>query len=102
MIARIWKGVTPASRADAYVDYLEATGIGDLRATEGNLGVYLLRRERQGRAEFLLLSLWETPEAIRRFAGPEMDKARYYPEDENFLLELEPTVDHYEVVRQVD
>jgi heme-degrading monooxygenase HmoA len=45
-----------------------------------------------------LLTLWESEEAIKRFAGTNMEKAKYYPEDEQFLLELEPTVTHYEVM----
>lgn len=98
MIARIWRGVTPEARADAYFDYLMKTGVPALRATAGNRGVYVLRRLAEGRAEFLLISLWESFEAIRRFAGPELDKAVYYPEDKDFLLELEPRVSHFEVL----
>ena len=50
------------------------------------------------KAHFLLLTLWESEDAIKRFAGSNIEKAKYYPEDELFLLELEPTVTHYEVV----
>jgi len=98
MIARTWHGMTDASRADEYLDYLNRTGVPDYRATPGNLGVYLLRRIEGDVAHFLLLTLWESEEAIHRFAGPEIEKARYYPEDEQFLLELEPTVTHYDVL----
>ena len=49
-------------------------------------------------AHFLLISLWESMDAIRRFAGEDAERARYYPEDEQFLLELEPTVQHYDVL----
>jgi heme-degrading monooxygenase HmoA len=74
------------------------TGLKDYRATEGNRGVYVLRRVGEGRAEFLLISLWESFDAIRRFAGPEIENAVYYPKDKEFLLELDPHVLHYEVV----
>jgi len=57
----------------------------------------LLRREGD-RAHFLLISLWESLEAIRAFAGDDLERARYYPEDVKFLLALEPTVTHYEVL----
>ena len=97
MIARIWRGVTSSSKADEYLDYLNKTGIADYQATEGNQGVYVLRRVEADRAHFLLLTLWESLDAIKRFAGPDFDKARYYPEDDEYLLEREPTVDHYEV-----
>ena len=98
LIARVWHGVTDAARADAYTDYLERTGARECRATPGNRGVYVLRRIRQNRAEFTFISLWDSFEAIRRFAGEDYEKARYYPEDRDFLIELEPFVEHYDVV----
>ncbi len=98
MIARIWHGVTAAAKSEEYLDYLRATGVPDYRATEGNLGVYVLRRIESERAHFLTLSLWESMEVIKGFAGSDPEKARYYPEDEEFLLEFEPTDSHYEVL----
>ena len=98
MIARSWDGVTPAAQADEYADYVQRTGITDLVATDGNLGVYLLRRREGDRARFRVLSLWESMEGIRRFAGDDPEKARYYPEDRRFLLALEPNVEHFDVV----
>ncbi|MGZ3987954.1 MAG: antibiotic biosynthesis monooxygenase family protein [Flavisolibacter sp.] len=98
MIARTWHGITEASQADEYLNYLNKTGIPEYRLTPGNLGVYVLRRIEGDRAHFLLLTLWESEAAIKRFAGPDMEQAKYYPEDEHFLLELEPNVTHYEVL----
>lgn len=98
MIARIWHGVTAAEKADEYLDYLNETGVPDYRATEGNRGVYVLRRIEGDRAHFLTLSFWGSMEEITSFAGPEPEKAKYYPEDEKFLLDFEPVVGHYEVV----
>jgi heme-degrading monooxygenase HmoA len=97
MIARIWHGVTAATQADRYLEYLKQTGIPDYQATAGNLGVYVLQRIEEDKAHFQLISLWESFEAIKNFAGPEPEKARYYPQDTEFLLELEETVTHYEV-----
>ncbi len=101
MIARTWHGMTDASKADEYLDYLNKTGVPEYRATQGNLGVYVLRRIEGNVAHFLLLTLWESEEAIKRFAGADMEAARYYPEDEQFLLELEPKVTHYEVMAKM-
>ncbi len=98
MIARIWRGITPESKADHYVDYLRKTGVKEYRSTKGNRGVYLLRRIVDGSAEFTLISLWDSMESIRRFAGPDVEKAVYYPEDKDFLVELEPEVSHYQVL----
>ncbi|MCI0398111.1 MAG: antibiotic biosynthesis monooxygenase [Chloroflexi bacterium] len=99
MIARIWHGVTPAAKADEYVEFLYRTGIPDYLATKGNQGAYILRRIEGDQAHFLTLTFWESAEAVRRFSGPDMEKAYYYPEDDEFLLEKEPTVMHYEVFK---
>ncbi len=98
MIARIWKGRTLASQSDRYLDYMLTTGVQDLRATEGNQGVYVLRRIEDGQAEFTFVSLWDSLEAVQRFAGEEIDRAVYYPEDQDYLLALDPKVVHYEVL----
>jgi len=98
MLARVWRGVTPAEKADEYADYLRATGLPEYRAVEGNRGIYLLRRITQSEAEFVLVTLWDSIDAVRRFAGPDIVRAVYSPEDSTYLLALEPTVTHYEVL----
>ena len=50
---------------------------------------------------FVLTTLWDSVDAIRSFAGDDYERARYYPEDDAYLLEREPLVTHYEVL-QVD
>lgn len=97
MIARIWRGRTSASHSDEYLLFLEKTGLRDYRATEGNRGVLVLRRESEGVAQFTILTLWDSMDAIRRFAGDEPERARYYPEDPKYLLEMATFVDHHEV-----
>ncbi len=100
MIARIWHGTVPADRGDEYYEYLKKTGLPEYRQTPGNRGVTVLRRLEGDRAHFLLISFWDSWEAIRTFSGPDLEKAVYYPEDSNFLLELEPHVTHYEVLEK--
>lgn len=98
MIARTWHGVVPAAKAEAYHEYLLRTGVADYRGTEGNRGVYVLRRREREHVHFLLLTLWDSYDAIRAFAGDEISAARYYPEDQDYLVELEPCVTHYQVL----
>jgi heme-degrading monooxygenase HmoA len=98
MIARTWRGATKAEDADAYLDYLHQTGFAEYRKTPGNRGVLGLRRIVNDRAEFFLVSLWESEESIRQFAGDEIEKAVFYPEDEQFLVDRDLHVSHYEVV----
>jgi heme-degrading monooxygenase HmoA len=102
MIARAWHGTVPTGRADAYHAYLSRTGVPDYRSTPGNRGVHVLRRTEGALTRFLLITYWETWDAIRAFAGDDVERARYYPEDEAFLVELEPTVTHYEVLETAD
>ena len=99
-VARVWHGVTPAAKADTYAAYLARTGMADCRATPGNRGVQVLPRMAGGEAHFLFISFWDSMDAIRAFAGEEVERARYYPEDRDYLLELEPTVTHYEVLER--
>ena len=98
MIARTWHGVTDAAKSDEYLEYLKQTGVPEYEACEGNRGVYVLRKMKGEEAHFLLLTLWESIESIKEFAGEEIEKAKYYPEDVKFLRELEPNVTHYEVL----
>ncbi len=98
MIARVWRGVTRAEDGEAYASYMGGTGGRALLATPGNRGIYMLRRIKEERAEFVMISLWESEEAIRGFAGDDIGVAVFYPEDEQYLVERELTVSHYEVI----
>jgi len=98
MIARIWRGTVREADKDTYYEYLKKTGLREYAATPGNRGVYTLRRVANGQCEFLLLTLWESWDAIRTFAGPDYEQAVYYPEDDKFLLDRGPHVLHYELL----
>jgi heme-degrading monooxygenase HmoA len=97
-ILRIWRGATKRERGDEYVDYLNETGLRDYRETQGNLGALLLRRDDGDLARFTTLSLWSSLDDIRAFAGDDVERARFYPADDDFLVEREERVEHLEVV----
>ncbi len=97
MIARIWHGRTRAEDYEAYTSFLKARAIPDYRSTEGFVRLVFLRRLEGEVAHFTLITFWRDWAAIRRFAGEEVDLAKYYPEDHDFLLEFEERVTHYEV-----
>ena len=101
MIARIWRGITLAEKANAYIDYLNETGLKDYAKTPGNQGVTVLRRLQGEHCEIVLISLWESMAAVRAFAGENPERSVYYPEDEQYLLEMEPLVRHYELAEQI-
>jgi len=99
VIARMWRGwVRTADRA-AYVDYIESTGMAEYRATPGNQGAWMLARDLDdGRTEIVTLSFWASRDAIRGFAGDDIEQAVFYPDDERFLVDRETTVTHFDVV----
>ena len=102
MIARLWHGRTRAADAPAYREFLRERAIPDYRSVPGNLAVRILERADGEVAHFVTLTYWDGFESIRAFAGDDIERAKYYPEDDGFLLEFEPTVVHYEVVGAAD
>jgi heme-degrading monooxygenase HmoA len=97
MIARIWHGRTRASDFDRYSDFLRTVAIPDYSATPGFISLTFLRKIEGEEAHFTLITYWKNFEVIRNFAGDDVDKAKYYPEDDQFLLKFEDCVQHYEV-----
>ena len=101
MIVRIWHGRTPRGVADEYAAFLARRALPDYRAVPGNLEAGVYRRDEGDVTHFLTVSRWASEDAIRSFAGEELLKARYYPEDTGYLLEFESEVQHFTVVGRV-
>ena len=99
LVARLWHGRTLTAKADAYEKYLNETGVKKILATKGNFGVEVLRHADGAKTDFLVISYWESLEAVKLFAGADYQKAVIMPRDAEFLIEVEPLVVHYEVVR---
>ncbi len=97
MIARIWHGRTRLEDYEAYSEFLKERAIPDYRETEGFIRLVFLRNITGNEAHFLLITFWVNTEVIKNFAGEDYEKAKYYPEDREFLLEFEEKVKHYEV-----
>lgn len=100
MIARLWHGRTAKEDFEAYTTFLRERAAPDYRSVDGNLGIYFLRRLEGDAAHFLLVTLWESMAAVKAFAGENPEVAKYYPEDDAFLLEKEPKLQLYEVFHQ--
>ena len=96
-IARVWRGVVPFEKAEAYFSYLTDFGFRDYQTYAGNLGIHLLRRTEEARMHFLLLSFWESRQAIVAYAGADIAKAHYYAYDLECLIDPPLNVEHYEV-----
>ena len=100
MIARMWHGRVPASKAEAYRKFVNERAIPDYQSVDGNISVHILERTEGDITHFITLTFWKNLDSIKAFAGEDVERAKYYPEDKDFLLEFEPTVVHYEVVGQ--
>jgi hypothetical protein len=98
MIARRWHGRVPAAKADEYLELMKDVGLADYVATRGNCGAWCLYRRDGDVVHVEMFTLWDDLDAIRRFAGDELTKAKYYDFDPDYLLELEPEVLHFEVI----
>jgi heme-degrading monooxygenase HmoA len=102
MIARTWRGVVRAEDGQAYLEVVARTGLPASRATPGNVGFYVLERPAGDRAEILTVSLWTSMDAISAFAGPDISRAVFFPEDDAYLVERDLHADHWEVVGVAD
>lgn len=97
----MWHGRTPRSKADAYEAFLIQKAIPDYRSIRGIVDVAILRKDEGDITHFITRTHWKTEDAIRAFCGDDALKAKYYPEDADFLLEFEEKVVHYNVVSNV-
>lgn len=97
MIARVWHGRANLSKADEYAEFMKERAAPDYSSIGGLEKLYFLRRIEGDAAHFLLVTLWDSIESVKKFAGENPEKAKYYPEDESLLLEKEETSALYEV-----
>ena len=97
MIARIWHGMVPASKSEAYLELMRTVALPEYFATQGNRGAWCLHRAEGDVTHFEMLTFWDDVDAIKRFAGDDYAQAKYYPFDSDFLIEMEPHVLHFEV-----
>ena len=100
MIVRMWQGRVPTAKADAYREFINQRAIPDYQSAKGNISVYILERREGDITHFITLTFWESLEAVKDFAGENVEVAKYYPEDKDFLIDFEPLAVHYEVVGQ--
>jgi heme-degrading monooxygenase HmoA len=96
VVAREWKGRAAPARADEYHRYL-LDGVAKIRSVPGSLGVQVMRRDEAGAVEFTVISYWESREAIKAYAGQDIEKPHHLPKDRELLLELPTRVLHYDV-----
>ena len=95
MIARMWHGAVRAAKSEEYLNRMREVALPDYKSISGNRGAFCLHRMESDVAHFEMLTFWDDVEAIKRFAGEDFQRAKYYEFDRSFLIELEPNVRHY-------
>jgi heme-degrading monooxygenase HmoA len=98
VISRQWRGLAKPGHADMYVEHLRTQTFPALRRLAGFKGAAILRRDVAAGVEFLVITEWESVEAIRAFAGANVDDAVLPPEVDAMMIEYDRRVRHYEVV----
>ena len=99
MIARLWHGYTDPTNAPIYEQLLLTHILPGIHRIKGYKGCYLLQRKDGGEVEFITLTLWESLDAVKEFAGPDYSKAVIVPEAEALLTRHDAESVHYECVR---
>jgi heme-degrading monooxygenase HmoA len=102
MIARTWRGHAAPDKPDDYVRHFNGSVLPELFSIDGFLGATLLRRKRQNDIEFLVITRWESLDAIKAFAGDHYERAVVEPGAVAALQDFDETVEHYEVVSSVE
>ena len=98
-VVRLWHGWVETVNKAEYIAYMDRSGMAGYRESPGNRGAYIMARDHEdGRSTIVTVSYWESFDAIRAFAGDEIERARFYPEDDQFLVDREWIVTHYVVV----
>ena len=98
MIARLWHGSTTRENADAYETLLKTKILPGIHRVNGYAGAYLLRRDLTDGVEFATLTLFESLDAVRAFAGKDYEVAVVSPEARKLLSRFDQRSVHYDVV----
>lgn len=98
MILRMWRARVTVENAEKYFEHATAKVFPGLRAIEGHQGAYLLCRPLDASVEIVVLTLWESMEAVRKFAGAEPEKAVVEPEARAILMSFDNIVTHFDVI----
>jgi heme-degrading monooxygenase HmoA len=101
MIVRAWRGRAAATNASAYVEHFRSNVLPQLHRIDGFRGASLLRRDRGSEVEYVVLSRWASMEAVRAFAGDEVEKAVVEPQAIAALIDFDRAVEHYLVVEDL-
>ena len=97
MVARMWHGRTPLDKADDYRQYLFDVGVKKIATLPGNRGVQMMVAKTADQGEFMVISYWDSVDAIKGYAGADYTKVHDLPRDKDFLIDRETLVRHFDL-----
>ena len=98
MISRQWRGLAKPEHTDKYVEHLRRTTLPELVRIEGFISASIMSRPVDDGVEFLIAMLWDSLEAIERFAGPDLERAVVPEEVQRMMVEFDRHARHYDVI----
>jgi heme-degrading monooxygenase HmoA len=98
MIERHWTGVVKAEEAENYIRHLQTKTFPHLSGLVGFINASILRRPSDKGVDFLIVTVWDSIESIRQFAGEDVEAANVPQEAREMMVEFEPRAKHYEVL----
>lgn len=102
MIARLWHGWTTPGNADAYETLLRTEVLPGISRIAGARGAYVLRSGLEDEVEFVTITLWDSLDAVREFAGDDYEVAVVPPPARRLLARFDERSRHYETVIEPD
>jgi heme-degrading monooxygenase HmoA len=97
MVARVWHGRTPLDKAEEYRQYLFDVGVKKIATLAGNRGVQMMLAKNAEQGEFMVISYWDSVDAIKGYAGADYTKVHDLPRDKDFLVDKESLVRHFDL-----
>ena len=96
-IMRLWHGEVATDKADEYERFMVERAAPDYGSVSGLLKLYFQRKDEAKKTHFLLVTIWDSMASVKKFSGENPEIAKYYPEDDDFLLEKEKCVSLYKI-----
>jgi heme-degrading monooxygenase HmoA len=97
MISRHWKGIAKPGETENYITHLRTDTFPKLSEISGFIEASILKRAVAQGTEFLIITVWESIEAIERFAGTPSDIAVVPEVVQAMMVEYDKNVRHYEI-----
>jgi len=99
MISRQWRGLAKPSHADKYIEHLRHDTFPKLQRIAGFISGSILRRNIPNGVEFLIVTIWESIDAIKQFAGTDVETAIVPLSVQEMMIDYDNRVRHYEIVQ---